>query len=151
MEIREEIDSGHYPLVVSLKGGRGRKRGREGKEEGQVGEYGIELCGNKKKEENERWERKVEGAKNEGQVWEIVNRERKKWKGVNKGIEMREWEEYFKELLGGVEERVVRGKGKGERRRRGIEMDLNREEIRKVIRNLKDGKAMGMDGFPNEV
>ncbi|KYN12238.1 hypothetical protein ALC57_15590, partial [Trachymyrmex cornetzi] len=120
----------------------------EGRSTGKKREY-KELCGNKKKEENERWERKVEGAKNEGQVWEIVNRERKKWKGINKGIEMREWEEYFKELLGGVEWRVVRGEG--ERRSRGTEMDLSREEIRRVIRNLKDGNTMGMDGIPNEV
>ena len=33
--------------------------------------------------------------------WEIINRKRKKWKEINKRTEMREWEEYFKELLGG--------------------------------------------------
>ncbi|KYN15259.1 hypothetical protein ALC57_12526, partial [Trachymyrmex cornetzi] len=130
MKIGEEIDSDHHPLVVSLRGRRGRKRGKG--EEGRGATRGVweyeggrevfrerierlerEGGGNermtemrerireilrsiekerKRKEgkENERWERKVEGAKNEGQVWEIVNRERKKWKGVNKGIEMRE-------------------------------------------------------------
>jgi len=28
---------------------------------------------------------------------------------------------------------------------------LERGEIRKVVGKLKDGKAMGMDGIPNEV
>ncbi|KYN16544.1 hypothetical protein ALC57_11205, partial [Trachymyrmex cornetzi] len=179
MEIGEEINSDHHSLVVSLRGGRGRKREKGGERRGigrlewsegdgnermkemgerikeilgsiekergkemkgrgwrdeectekkvevrrvlrewrkgkggrkeywkQKKEY-KELYGNKKKEENDMWERKVEGAKNEGQVWEIVNRERKKWKRVNKGIEMREWEEYFKELLAGMEGEVM--------------------------------------------
>ncbi|XP_018360405.1 PREDICTED: uncharacterized protein LOC108759461 [Trachymyrmex cornetzi] len=108
-----------------------------------------ELCETKKREENERWERKVEGARNESQVWEIVNGERKRRKGINKGIEMKEWEGYFKELLGGVEGRMIRGKGK--RRKQGWERDLSREEIRRATRNLKDGKAMGIDGIPNKV
>ncbi|KYN22347.1 hypothetical protein ALC57_05252 [Trachymyrmex cornetzi] len=63
-----------------------------------------ELCEAKKKEENDKWERKVEGARSERQVWEIVNGERKRSKGINKGIGMREWEEYFKDLLGGRRE-----------------------------------------------
>ncbi|KYN09441.1 hypothetical protein ALC57_18448 [Trachymyrmex cornetzi] len=33
----------------------------------------------------------------------------------------------------------------------GGERELSREEIRKVTRNLKDGKAMGVDRIPNEV
>ncbi|KYN22002.1 hypothetical protein ALC57_05614 [Trachymyrmex cornetzi] len=69
-----------------------------------------ELYEAKKKEDNKRWERKVEGAKEEKQVWEIVNGERKRWIGMNKGIKMHEWEVYFKDL-GGVEERVISGKG----------------------------------------
>ncbi|KYN24369.1 hypothetical protein ALC57_04031, partial [Trachymyrmex cornetzi] len=108
-----------------------------------------ELCEAKKKEDNERWERKVEGAKEEKQVWDIVNGERKRWRGINKGIEMQEWEVYFKDLLGGVEGRVIWGKG--ERRGQGRERELSREELRKVTRNLTDGKAMGVDRIPNEV
>jgi len=37
-----------------------------------------ELCERKKREENERWEEIVKRARTEGQVWEIVNRERGK-------------------------------------------------------------------------
>ncbi|KYN50622.1 hypothetical protein ALC57_15112 [Trachymyrmex cornetzi] len=73
LEVGGEIDSDHHPLIITWK------------------------------EENEKWERKVELAKNERQVWEIVNGERKRVRGINKGIGMQEWEEYFRELLGGVE------------------------------------------------
>ncbi|KYN12157.1 hypothetical protein ALC57_15676, partial [Trachymyrmex cornetzi] len=52
----------------SMKGTEGRIR----KVLGNIEKEG------KEKKENERWERKVEGAKSERQVWEIVNRERKR-------------------------------------------------------------------------
>lgn len=69
------------------------------------------------KKENIRWERLVEEAKLEGQVWKIVKMERKRWKRVNRNIELEEWEEYFRDLLGGVEERgrrerIVRREGR---------------------------------------
>lgn len=38
-----------------------------------------------------------------GQVWEIINRERKREKRVNEGIDIGEWREHFMELLSGVE------------------------------------------------
>lgn len=34
-------------------------------------------------------------------MWKIVNRERKKRKRINEEIEIEEWDEYFRELLGG--------------------------------------------------
>lgn len=52
---------------------------------------------------------KAEEAKREGNVWEIVNRERRKGGGLNEGTEEEEWKKYFTRLLGGVEERVMRG------------------------------------------
>jgi len=48
-----------------------------------------------------------EETKTESQVWGIVNKVRKRWRGVNQDIKLKEWEKYFKELLGGVEERVM--------------------------------------------
>ncbi|XP_011688391.1 PREDICTED: uncharacterized protein LOC105450305 [Wasmannia auropunctata] len=108
-----------------------------------------ELCERKKEEENGRWERKAEEARTEGQVWEIVNRERKKWKGINKDIGMDEWEEYFRNLLGGVESRVVKGEGRGGRMEE--ESVLGKEEIASVLGRIKKGKAMGVDGVPGEV
>lgn len=53
------------------------------------------------------------------------------------------------ELLEGVEGRVVKGMRK-EREKDG-ENDLGREEIERVLRGLKDGKAAGVDGAINEL
>lgn len=63
------------------------------------------LCVKQKKKENKRWERVVGEARQEEQVWEVVNKERKKQREINEEIKMRDWEEYFKNLLGGVEKR----------------------------------------------
>lgn len=38
----------------------------------------IELCEKKKKEENDRWIKKTQDARTEGQVWEVVRRERRR-------------------------------------------------------------------------
>jgi len=62
---------------------------------------------------------------------------------------MREWKEHFMELLGGVEERVLKGKGKGNRRVQ--ERDIKWEEVNKVINKLRLNKAVDLDGIPNEV
>jgi len=61
-------------------------------------------------------------------------------------IKMEEWEEYFKGLLGVVERRMVQG----EDRRREEEEDLRLEEIRGILRKVKDGKALGVDGVSGE-
>lgn len=52
-------------------------------------------------------------------------------------------------LLGGVEYKVV-GK-EGSKRVTRKEEGISREEIKEVIRSIKDGKAMGLDGIPGEV
>lgn len=62
---------------------------------------------------------------------------------------MEEWEGYFKNLLGGIRNRVI-WRERGERRT-GEERDIDRGEVRRVIRRLKDGKTMGVDRVPNEV
>ena len=62
---------------------------------------------------------------------------------------MEEWDEYFRELMGGVEWRVKWGGG-----REGVrdeERDIGRDEIGRVVRSLKDGKAGRGDGIQNEV
>lgn len=51
-------------------------------------------------------------------------------------------------MLEGVEEKGVRGGG---RREGGKEEEINLEKIRSVIRNLKDGKAVRMNGITVEV
>ena len=54
----------------------------------------------------------------------------------------------FQRVGEGMEKRGVRGKR--ERRRQEIEKELSKEKVRKVIRKLKDGKAMEMGGILNE-
>jgi hypothetical protein len=78
----------------------------------------------------------------------IVNKGRKKRKGINDGIEEEEWKEHFMRLLGGVEHRVREGDGK---RGEGEEEEISREEIREAINKIKDGKAAGANGVPGEV
>ena len=115
-------------------------------------EYKV-LCERKKEEENRKWEKKAEEARNESEVWEIVNKDRRKKRRVNEGIRMEEWKEYFMCLLGGVETRVVRGDERKDREsgRREVEQGISKEEVRKVVSKLKVGKAGGLDGIPNEV
>ena len=98
--------------------------------------------------ERERLIREVVEAKTENRVWEIVNRGRKKRKVVDTRIKKEEWKEYFMGLLGGVENRVRMGEEGG--RRRGEEEGISKEEVRRVVRKLKEGKAMGGDEIPNE-
>lgn len=107
------------------------------------------LCEEKRKKERERWEKEIEGVKTESQVWRVVNRERRKRGGVNEGIEMKEWESYFRELLGGVKERV-RGERIGDREEEREE-EISMGEIDRVVKMLKAGKAAGGDGIGNEV
>jgi len=90
-------------------------------------------------------------AKTEGKVWELVNRERKRRKRINETIELEEWKEYFMGLLGGIERRAVRVMEREEGRREKDEKEVELEEVKGAIGRLKDGKALGMDGIPNEV
>ena len=128
---------------------RWRREGGEGKEyRERKKEYKV-MCEGKKRKEVEKWEKEVEGVKTEGQVWKVVNRGRKRRGRVEEGIRMEEWEDYFRGVLGGVEWRVRKG---GERKRgEDGEEELSKEEIRRVVRGLKEGKAGGGDGIPNEV
>nr|XP_034194960.1 nipped-B-like protein B [Osmia lignaria] len=108
------------------------------------------LCGTKKEKVNESFEKEVEEARTEGEVWKIINRERKRGGRVKTGIKEEDWRKHFVNLLlGGSEEKVVMG---GEREReRDEEADIRKEEIRKAVAKLKDGKATGGDEIPNEV
>lgn len=67
----------------------------------------------KKKEESDRWKEIVKKARNEKDIWKIVNRKKKRI--VNEEIEAEEWREYFMELLGEIEYRVLRGDGEGKK------------------------------------
>lgn len=71
-----------------------------------------------------RWERQIEEAKQEGQIWEVVNKERKRRKEVNREIGMEEWK-YFRGAVRGSRGESIVGRGKNgknggqERHRKG--------------------------------
>ncbi|KAL6419614.1 hypothetical protein ACFW04_013702 [Cataglyphis niger] len=70
---------------------RWREKGGDGKCYREAkGKY-KKLIERKKKEEKERWEREVREIKTEGQVWELVNRGRRRRRKVNEDISMEEW------------------------------------------------------------
>lgn len=107
-----------------------------------------ELCERKRKEENGKWEKMAMEAKRENEVREIINRERKRSKRINEGIEMGEWKEYFMRLL--VEGKVVKVRERRKREKGGEEEEISRKEIRKAIKRLKDRKEIGMDKMPSK-
>lgn len=92
-----------------------------------------EVCIRKKQEENLGWERQIEEAKQEAQIWEIVNKERKRRKEMNREIGMEEWKEHFRGLFGGSRRESTDGRGKvrknhgGEGHRKGRNMERNEE------------------------
>lgn len=106
-----------------------------------------ELCERKKQEENKKWEREAEKAKMEGKMWEVINRERKRRRKINRDSKMEEWEEYFKALLGGWGKKMVWGE-QGERRRGEDIFGGDQRGNKKFER--REG-IMGMDGIPNDV
>ncbi|XP_011858234.1 PREDICTED: golgin subfamily A member 6-like protein 22, partial [Vollenhovia emeryi] len=132
------------------------KRGREvGKIIRKKKEYKV-WCEERKREENEKWMKRAKEAKTQKQVWEIINKERKRGIEVNEEIEMKEWDNYFRGLLGGREigvdggpGRVRRGGGAEEGEREG-EDELEMEEIERAMGKLKKRKAAGEDGIQNE-
>ncbi|XP_024883667.1 trichohyalin-like [Temnothorax curvispinosus] len=82
------------------------------------------MCERKKKEEKERMIREIGEARTERKVWELIGRVRKRRKRINEEIKPEEWKEYFMEFMGGVENRVVKGKGGGGRQEEeGIELE----------------------------
>lgn len=57
------------------------------------------ICEKKRREKLEGWEKEVEKARDEAHVWKIINRERKRRKGIKEEIEMIKWDKHFREQL----------------------------------------------------
>lgn len=76
----------------------------------------------------------------------MVNRERNRLRGINREKGSEEWGGSILSLLG-IEGTVVHG---GEVGRRVEERELERGEINRAIRKLKEGKAMGIE-LPGKV
>jgi len=87
--------------------------------------------------------KKVMEVRNESEVWELLNKERKRRKGINENIEIEEWKEFFMRLLGGVEGRVVIEKEKEGWGRENDEMRVSRKEMKETLRKLKEGDRVG--------
>jgi len=93
---------------------RWRKRGGEGEEYKRCKREYKELCKRKKGEENLKWEVRAREARKENEIWEIINWDKKRRRKVNVGLEWRNGRNILR-VLGGVGERVVGYKRKGER------------------------------------
>lgn len=107
------------------------------------------LLSEKKEAERLRYMSEVERALSEGREWDVINKERKRKGEVEGSISMNEWSRYFKDVLGGVDGRVL-----GYERREVVDDGVNEielEEIERVIKRLKWQKSPYMDGLENEV
>jgi len=95
-------------------------------------------------------------VKRKSEVWEIINRERRRRGRINEEIGVEEWKDYFMDVLGGVKGvRWSRGKGNHGKEDEKIgegeeEEGISMREIRKALSRLKEGKAMGLDEIPEE-
>lgn len=102
-------------------------------------EYKI-LC-EKKRNEQKELIKKVEVARTEKDIWAVVNKRRKRRERVGAEITMKEWTNYFMGIMGGVEKKVIRGIRKG--REKHEEEEIEKNEVRRAIRKIKDQKTMG--------
>lgn len=66
-----------------------------------------------------------------------MRRGRNRRKRTDHGIELVEWEEYFKELLGGIDWRVRRLEKRAEKGVEDKEGEISREEFGRVLKNCK--------------
>ncbi|CAD6215390.1 GSCOCG00011179001-RA-CDS [Cotesia congregata] len=106
------------------------------------------------REKKRKLRRRVKNAQSEGQIWKVVNEGRKRRGAINADIEMEKWDEHFRESLGGKEDMVRReGSVKEEITEERDEMeegDITLEEVKDMVKKMKDHKAMREDGIPNE-
>lgn len=154
-ELKSEERRGWWDEECKKQKRKVREELRRWKEQGGgVGKYKAvkreyrKLYKEKKRKKGERREKEIERVRTERQVWRVVSRERRR--RMEKGIEMEEWERYFKDILGRVGWKVRREGG----RTKGDEVEeekISREEIDRVIRKLKEGKSAERGGIVNEV
>lgn len=78
----------------------------------------------------------------------VINKDRKRRKRVNEGTDMDKWKNYFMELLRVWRKGAERGE---EREGKDGEEELRKKEIGRVVRGLKERKAVGVEGLANEI
>ena len=101
--------------------------------------------------EREDFKKEVEEARLERDVWRVVNKGRRRRERIGENITMEEWARYFSELMGGVEWRVTIGSSENDEIGEEDGNGIRKEEVTKVLRKLKDGKAVETDEIPSEV
>ncbi|XP_071582471.1 uncharacterized protein [Temnothorax nylanderi] len=136
------------------------RSGKGSKEDYLEGKKGLKGWLEKKRmEKREREEEELRKLKDEKKIWNYINSRRKKKEWKENNIPKENWRSYFMELLGGSEMEgrdealEVRDMGTEERNEeqvQDIEMELQEEEIVRAVRNMKLGKAAGVDGIPME-
>lgn len=61
-----------------------------------------------KKRGKERGIDEARNARTQSQVWRVISKERRRKAKINSRIELGEWDEYFRRMLGGTERRGER-------------------------------------------
>ena len=116
-----------------------------------------EWCKIKKKEHEKEEEEKIKNIKTESEVWNYINKRRKKREGLDEGIPLEKWEKHFTESLDGTKIKVVNdfksekiNREEEEEEETEEEDDIKDVEFAKQIAKLKRRKAVGEDGIENE-
>ena len=109
------------------------------------------MCEERRRELQESIENEIMQLKGENQIWEYINKQRKKRIGISNKIDLKEWKDHFKALLEGVdgkkevEEFEEMDNTEGEE-----EEEITEAEVKEQIRKLKKKKAAGEDKIENE-
>ena len=91
----------------------------------------------------------------ENQIWEYINKQRKKRIGISNKIDLKEWKDHFKTLLEGVDCKKEVGEleeidnTEGEKKQEE-EDEITGAEVKEQIRKFKKKKAAGEDKIENE-
>ena len=131
---------------------RNWRRDKEGKEDYQMkrGEYKI-VCEERRRELQENTENEILQQKGENQIWEYINKQRKKRIGISNKIDLKEWKDHFKILLEGVDCKKEVGEWEEIDNTEGeVEEEITEAEVKEQIRKLKKKKAAEEDKIENE-
>lgn len=113
----------------------------------------------KQKERKIEEELELRNLKNSNEVWEYINKKRKRKEDITNRITKEEWKYHFLKLLDGKEEEEKEGQsmenteeGREEmkRKEKDIGQDIEEEEIITAMKRMKMKKAPGIEGIPME-
>jgi len=109
------------------------------------------LIEEKQKRKREKEDLELRNIRRESEVWNYINKKRRRGQRMENGIEPERWRLHFKDLLEGVEPEVGKRIQENEVRIGEEEGEnIQEEEIKEVVRKIKKKKAAGVDGIPME-